>query len=283
MSEYRNADGFQKTYTTKDVVIASSGSLSTVVDIEQLNIAGFLIPSSWTTAKLTFQVSPDGVTYGDAQDSSGNELQVTVAAGKFIGVNLAELSGIRFLKIRSGTSGTPVNQAADRTITIVLTNNAEASAGATVADGANTVEGATTDAAVVSDANGTISAKLRGLVKMIADIWDSTNHFFKVSQATALSKTIDSVEARIEGGTPQTFTASGQVASSAGRLRGIFVVSASNTPTIKLWNNTAASGAVLVNTFPVVAGTPYDLFEARFTAGCYITIGGTVECVVVTT
>ena len=130
MGDYRNSDGFQKTYTTKDAVIASGQSLSSVIDLEQLNITGFLIPASWTTAKLTFQASPDGTTFGDVQDSSGNEIQLTVAAGKFVGVNLSELSGLRFIKVRSGTSGTPVNQGADRTISIVLTNNAEASAAA---------------------------------------------------------------------------------------------------------------------------------------------------------
>ncbi len=47
---------------------------------------------------------------------------------------------------------------------------------ATIADGANVVEGTTTDAAVITDANGTISGKLRGLVKIFTDLWDSTNH-----------------------------------------------------------------------------------------------------------
>lgn len=51
----------------------------------------------------------------------------------------------------------------------------------TIADGSNIAEGATTDAAVVSDTTGTISGKLRGLVKIFADVWDSTNHFIRVS------------------------------------------------------------------------------------------------------
>ena len=37
----------------------------------------------------------------------------------------------------------------------------------TVADGADVAEGATTDAAVVTDANGTISGKLRGLIVIL--------------------------------------------------------------------------------------------------------------------
>jgi len=42
------------------------------------------------------------------------------------------------------------------------------------------VLGATTDAAVTSDANGSLSAKLRGLVKMWNDIWDSVNHVLRI-------------------------------------------------------------------------------------------------------
>jgi len=41
-------------------------------------------------------------------------------------------------------------------------------------------EGATTDLAVTSDANGTLSAKLRGLVKIFASVWDSGNGRLKV-------------------------------------------------------------------------------------------------------
>lgn len=50
----------------------------------------------------------------------------------------------------------------------------------TIADGADTAEGATTDTAVTSDSNGTLSAKLRGLVKIFASVWDSANGRLKV-------------------------------------------------------------------------------------------------------
>lgn len=45
--------------------------------------------------------------------------------------------------------------------------------------------GASTDAAVVTDVAGTLSAKLRGLIKMLADVWDSSNHWLKVSLQNA--------------------------------------------------------------------------------------------------
>lgn len=50
-----------------------------------------------------------------------------------------------------------------------------------VKDGNDLAQGATTDAAVVSDVNGTLSAKLRGLVKIYADVWDSINHRLHVN------------------------------------------------------------------------------------------------------
>ena len=76
-------------------------------------------------------------------------------------------------------------------------------------------------------------------------------------------------------------TASAAVRSGRGRLLGIFVASASATPTIKVWDNTAASGAVIVNTFVPIGGVFYPI-PARFATGCYVTISGTVDCTVFT-
>ena len=50
-----------------------------------------------------------------------------------------------------------------------------------VADGADVAEGATADAAVDSDTTGTVSGKLRGLVKILANVWDSVNGWLKVT------------------------------------------------------------------------------------------------------
>lgn len=50
----------------------------------------------------------------------------------------------------------------------------------TIANGADVAEGSTTDVAVTSDASGTLSAKLRGLVAIFASVWDSANGRLKV-------------------------------------------------------------------------------------------------------
>ena len=50
----------------------------------------------------------------------------------------------------------------------------------TIADGADVAEGATTDAAVTTDSPGTVSGKLRGLVAILADVWDNASNWLRV-------------------------------------------------------------------------------------------------------
>lgn len=51
----------------------------------------------------------------------------------------------------------------------------------TIADGADVAEGATTDAAVVGDNSGSISAKLRGISKILNSVWSSGSNWLQVS------------------------------------------------------------------------------------------------------
>lgn len=81
----------------------------------------------------------------------------------------------------------------------------------TIADGANVVEGATTDAAVTSNAAGTLSAKLRGLVAILADVWDSVNHRLKVDGSGVTQPVSGSVSV---SNFPATQPVSGTVAVS---------------------------------------------------------------------
>lgn len=54
----------------------------------------------------------------------------------------------------------------------------------TVSNGSDVAEGSTTDAAITSDLPGTVSAKLRGLVKIFGSAWDSTNGRLNVASAS---------------------------------------------------------------------------------------------------
>jgi hypothetical protein len=76
----------------------------------------------------------------------------------------------------------------------------------------------------------------------------------------------------------KNMAASGLVKNSDGKLGGIFCAS-SSSGTAKVWDNTAGSGDVVVNTFTLVAGTYYSI-PAIFKTGCYVTIGGTTDVTV---
>lgn len=77
-----------------------------------------------------------------------------------------------------------------------------------------------------------------------------------------------------------SISASTAVLSAPGRLMGIFVTAAASTPTMKIWNNTAASGTVIIDTFTPVAGTMYKFPVIEATVGIYVTIGNTVTATI---
>jgi len=104
--------------TTFNVAIANGASLSDPIDLTGLVLVGLQMPSAWTAAAITFQASADGTTYADFY-SAGSELSLTVSASQFIRLDSSIMLSARWWKVRSGTSGTPVNQGAARTIMAV--------------------------------------------------------------------------------------------------------------------------------------------------------------------
>lgn len=104
----------------RTAVIANGEAVSAAVDIDGASVCGILLPASWTTANLTLQGSYDKSTYANVYDMDGVEITIVAAASRYIALNPADFLGIKSLKLRSGTSGTPVNQAAERSITVVV-------------------------------------------------------------------------------------------------------------------------------------------------------------------
>ena len=84
----------------------------------------------------------------------------------------------------------------------------------------------------------------------------------------------------VETGNYQNITSSTQIASGVSNLMGIFVASASSTPTIKVWDSLSAAGGVIANTFTPIGGTfyPIPVFAG---VGIYVEISGTVDCTVI--
>ncbi len=109
-------------YTVKLVTIANGQSLSGQIDLEGYALVGIYMPAAWTTANLTFLASDvTGGTFQDIYDDNGNPANAAANAGRCIGLDqiAGVLAPFRFLKLRSGTASTPVNQGADRTIKLI--------------------------------------------------------------------------------------------------------------------------------------------------------------------
>lgn len=106
------------------VTIASAASLSGAINLGGRAPVGILMPAAWTAASLTFQASLDGVTFGNvyAPDPTGVQAEVEHATDvdRWVTLFPDQFAGARYLKVRSGTAGTPANQGAERILTVVL-------------------------------------------------------------------------------------------------------------------------------------------------------------------
>lgn len=106
------------------VQISSGQSLSSEIDIGTKSLVGLLIPANWTTAGLSFQVSPDGgTTYGELTTVSGTPYAIGSLTGGtlafYIAIDPTTLRGVVSIKLRSGTQASPVNQTSTVTVQLV--------------------------------------------------------------------------------------------------------------------------------------------------------------------
>ena len=83
-------------------------------------LCALVTPAAWTAADITFQASADATTFGDAFDDGGTEYESPSPSDQYLSIPEGEIRGALALKVRSGVTATPVNQAAARTITLVF-------------------------------------------------------------------------------------------------------------------------------------------------------------------
>jgi len=107
--------------TILTVTIAENASVSgATVDIDGYVPVALVLPATWTAADITVQASVDGTNYADVYQDDDTEYTIKAAASRHVVLEAADFLGVRKLKLRSGTAGTPVNQAAARVITLLL-------------------------------------------------------------------------------------------------------------------------------------------------------------------
>lgn len=107
---------------TVAVTIAINESLSGAVAVGDGVFTGIVMPAAWTAAVLTFQASFDGTTFYNLYDEAGGEYTIAADASRYITVPAGDFAGVRFLKVRSGTAAAAVNQAAARTLSLIVRN-----------------------------------------------------------------------------------------------------------------------------------------------------------------
>ena len=117
----------------KDTTIAEAASLSSQttgthgtpgggIDAAGLMLVGVELPAACTAADITLQASSDGTTFKNVFNADGTEFKITAPpAGSMIPLaGILDTMGMRFIKVRSGTSGAPVAQAAARTVSLLF-------------------------------------------------------------------------------------------------------------------------------------------------------------------
>lgn len=106
--------------------VSHSADLSAfALNKDNFRLFGIVMPSVWTAANLTFQASFDsGLTWYDIYDADtttgGTNYEVAASASRYIPIDPTPFSATPMIKVRSGTVATPVNQAADRILALIL-------------------------------------------------------------------------------------------------------------------------------------------------------------------
>ena len=107
----------------EEVVIANGESLSGTVPLGAgaRQLVGVIVPNEWTEADLSFAVNADNGTGWHRLKWDGAEYVVALdgIGGDAISLEPSVFAGWPYVRVRSGTAGTPVNQDAERTLVVM--------------------------------------------------------------------------------------------------------------------------------------------------------------------
>lgn len=108
----------------RTAIIPNGQSESNPIDVDGGVIITLISPSTWTSADLSFLGSVDGSNFFPVYDDEGVEVKIAQAAipsERRMYVNsqkLEKLAATKFIKLRSGVNGAPVNQGGTRSWTV---------------------------------------------------------------------------------------------------------------------------------------------------------------------
>jgi hypothetical protein len=107
---------------TASATIANGASVSGAIDLLNTALVGFIAPAAWTAAAMQIEVSPDNsawATVVNDQYGSATGTYSAITAGAAYAVDAVGLLPYRYVRLRSGSAASPVNQGADRAFTLI--------------------------------------------------------------------------------------------------------------------------------------------------------------------
>lgn len=96
--------------------IPAAASQSDALIVGGLQLLDLVVPAAWDAANITLLGSIDGTAFFPIHDAAGAEVALTAAPGRIVRFPAEFFVGVNFLRLRSGTTAAPVNQAAQRVV-----------------------------------------------------------------------------------------------------------------------------------------------------------------------
>lgn len=105
---------------TASVTIGAGASLSDAANLTTIGqCVGVVSDAAWDAAAVSFAVSMDGNTFFPLRYQGVEFSEANPGASAYVALNPAVFAGVRYLKVRSGTSGAAVNQADATVVTLI--------------------------------------------------------------------------------------------------------------------------------------------------------------------
>lgn len=107
--------------------IPANQSLTGEIDLGSNKLMAIEFPTTWAGTSITFQSkverNENGLeTWRNVYDDAGSEVTATVGSNRIVGLDALalELSSLRYIRIRSGTSSSPVNQNPTKLLRLIV-------------------------------------------------------------------------------------------------------------------------------------------------------------------
>jgi hypothetical protein len=117
--------------------IPNNESLSGMIDLGTHQLVAIEMPATWAGTAITFQAKsklqededvaqgePNPEVWKDVYNDAGTEVSITVGANQIVGIATAVLKDaigpLRYIRLRSGTSGSPVQQSPSKQIKLIV-------------------------------------------------------------------------------------------------------------------------------------------------------------------